>query len=85
MRNFLHYLAGFTMMFIIGWLTGFSTYTTSSKIIGVPLLSFTLGLVVGFLWELYQIASKQTIKIGWDDVFRTIVGSLIGGVLITFL
>jgi len=73
------------MMFTIAYLGDFYTYTDSSKLIGVPLLSFTLGLVVGFLWELYQIAKKQTVVLGWDDVFRTIIGSFIGGVLAIFL
>lgn len=84
MRNFLHYLFGAISMFLIAYLCGFHTYTNSAKTIGIPLLSIILGFILGFWWELYQIASKQTIKIGWDDVLRTAIGSAIGGFLGTF-
>ena len=85
MRNLLHYIAGFLIMFLVAYLCKFHTYTHSAKTIGIPLLSIILGFILGFWWELYQIASKQTIKIGWDDVLRTTIGSAIGGFLGTFL
>jgi hypothetical protein len=71
-------------MFLIGLLTDFSTYTTDGKYVGVPLLSLTLGLVIGFMWELNQVRLGDAIKIGWDDIFRTMVGFLIGGLTSLF-
>jgi len=72
------------MMFTIAYLGDFYTYTDSSKLIGVPLLGLILGGILGFGWELYQIAQKQTVKIGWDDVVRTMIGGLIGVLAGTF-
>jgi len=85
MRNFLHYLIGALAMFLIAYFGEFHTYLPTAKSVGVTLLSMTLGLVFGFLWELYQIATLKTVKIGWDDVIRTIIGFTIGGFLGTFL
>lgn len=85
MRNLLHYLAGFLMMFTIAYLGEFHNYTPTSKAVGAPLLGLVLGLILGFSWELYQIARKQTEKIGWDDVVRTMIGGLIGVLLGTYL
>jgi len=73
------------MMFTIAYLCDFHTYTPSSKAIGIPLLSITLGACLGVAWELYQLKIKDTIQIGWNDVFRTIAGSIAGGLLGTFL
>lgn len=84
-RNVLHILIGAIAMFLIAYLGEFNTYLPTAKSVGVTLLSMTLGLFFGFTWELYQIATFQTVKIGWDDVIRTIIGFTIGGFLGTFL
>lgn len=84
-RNFLHYLIGFTIMFVIAYLTKFHTFTDEEKIFGVPLLSFVITGIIGLLWEFYQLYKKQTIEIGFDDVLRTAIGGMIGGMLGTFL
>ena len=82
MRNSLHVLLGILIMFTIGFITDFSNYTTEGKYIGVPLLSLFLGLFVGFCWELYH-----WVKIGAymdsNDIIRTEIGFLIGGMLAT--
>ena len=82
MRNSLHVLLGILIMFSIGFITDFSNYTTEGKYIGVPLLSIFLGLFVGFCWELYH-----WVKIGAymdsNDIIRTAIGFLIGGMLAT--
>lgn len=85
MRNFLHYLIGAIIMFLIAYFCKFHAYLPSSKFVASIGLSLVLGLFAGFNWELYQIATKQTIKIGWDDVIRTMIGFVIGGILGTFL
>jgi hypothetical protein len=82
MRNSLHVLLGILIMFTIGFITDFNNYTTEGKYIGVPLLSIFLGLFVGFCWELYH-----WVKIGAymdsNDIIRTAIGFLIGGMLAT--
>jgi hypothetical protein len=81
-RDALHVILGILIMFTIGYLTHFSNYTTEGKYIGVPLLSIFLGLFVGFCWELYH-----WVKIGAymdsNDIIRTAIGFLIGGMLAT--
>jgi len=72
------------MMFTIAYLGDFYTYTDSSKLIGVPMLGLILGFILGFLWEIYQLQQKQTIEVGWFDVFRTAIGGLIGALAGTF-
>jgi hypothetical protein len=72
-------------MFTIAYLCKFHTYLPTAKCVGVPLLSVFLGVIIGFFWELYQFATKQTVKIGFDDVLRTAIGFVIGGFLGTFL
>jgi len=83
MRNFYHIFIGFTVMYIIGSLTNFSTFTTESKIIGVPLASLVVGLFGGFVWEWLQ-----GVTIGSDldkkDVLRSVIGTFLGGVTSIF-
>ena len=83
MRNFYHTFIGFTAMYIIGSLTDFSTFTTKGKIIGVPLVSFVVGLAGSFFWEWLQ-----GVTIGSDlnkkDIIRSIVGTVLGGVISIF-
>lgn len=84
MRNFYHILIGFTIMYVIGSLTNFSTFTDGSKLIGVPFASAIVGIGVGFFWEWFQ---SYTMKTFFDmkDVIRTGLGSLLGGVLSIFV
>jgi hypothetical protein len=81
-RDALHVILGILIMFTIGFITDFNNYTTEGKYIGVPLLSIFLGLFVGFCWELYH-----WVKIGAymdsNDIIRTAIGFLIGGMLAT--
>ena len=84
MRNFYHIFVGFTIMYMIGCLTGFATYTLQGKIIGVPLLSAFLGLVFGFVWEWLQIYFTITYKDDLKDVLRTAIGFFIGGIVSLF-
>ena len=78
MRNALHIICGCAIMFVIGVLSKFSTYTIEGKIIGVPLLSAFIGLFIGFLWELYRWKIGRS-YIDINDIIRTAIGSLIGG------
>lgn len=80
MRNFLHILCGFAIMLAIGILAKFSTYTTEGRLIGVPLLSVFFGLFIGFAWELYRWKIGRS-YIDINDIFRTAIGALIGGVI----
>ena len=82
MRNALHVLLGILIMFTIGYLTDFSNYTTDGKYIGVPLLSLILGIFVGFNWELYHWV-KMGAAMDKNDIIRTTIGFLIGGLLAT--
>jgi hypothetical protein len=82
MRNALHVILGMVIMFIIGWLTGFNSYTTESKYVGVPLVSIFLGLFVGFSWELYHWVKSGNYMDKYD-ILRTAIGFLIGGLLAT--
>jgi hypothetical protein len=69
-------------MFTIGFITDFDNYTTEGKYIGVPLVSLFLGLFVGFSWELYHWV-KTGAYIDKNDIIRTAIGFLIGGLLAT--
>jgi hypothetical protein len=82
MRNALHVILGILIMFTIGWITGFDNYTTEDKYIGVPLLSLILGIFVGFNWELYHWV-KTGAYMDKNDIIRTAIGFLIGGLLAT--
>ena len=82
MRNALHVILGILIMFTIGWLTDFSEYTTDGKYVGVPLLSLILGIFVGFNWELYWFAKNKSV-VDKNDIIRTAIGFLIGGLLAT--
>lgn len=82
MRNALHVILGIAIMFLIGYITGFSNYTNEGRYIGVPLLSIFMGLFVGFGWELYWWV-KNGAYMDINDIFRTTIGFLIGGILAT--
>lgn len=84
MRNFYHILIGFTIMYIIGSLTNFSNFTDVGKLIGVPIASAIVGVVVGFFWEWFQ---SYIMKSFFDmkDVIRTGLGSLLGGLYSIFI
>jgi len=71
-------------MFLIGWLTGFNTYTDDAKLIGAPLLSIFLGSVIGFCWELYHWV-KVGAYMDRNDIIRTAIGFLIGGIIATLI
>ncbi len=78
MRNFYHILIGFTIMYIIGSLTDFSTFTDEGKLIGVPLASAIIGVVLGGAWEWLQAVIMKTFH-DIKDVIRTGLGTLLGG------
>jgi hypothetical protein len=82
MRNALHVILGIVIMFTIGWLTGFKNYTIEGKYIGVPLLSAFLGVFVGYAWELYHW-DRTGAYMDKNDIIRTAIGFLIGGLLAT--
>jgi hypothetical protein len=82
MRNALHVILGILIMFTIGFITDFSNYTTDGKYVGVTLLSLILGIFVGFNWELYHWV-KTGAYIDKNDIIRTAIGFLIGGLLAT--
>ena len=82
MRNALHVIIGAVIMFAIGWLTDFSEYTTEGKYIGVPLVSALIGVIVGFTWEQYW-DNKYKGTFDKNDIIRTAIGFLIGGLLAT--
>jgi len=81
-RDLLHIFLGILIMFTIGYLTDFSNYTTEGKYIGVPLVSLFLGTFVGFSWELYHWV-KVGAYMDKNDIIRTAIGFLIGGLLAT--
>ena len=84
-RNALHIIIGFAIMFLIAYLSDFYTYTDEAKIFGIPLLSIIITAFIGYIWEWYQLHTNKIEKIGWDDVLRTAIGGLLGGMLGTFL
>ena len=83
MRNFYHIFIGFTIMYMIGSLTNFSTFTNEGKLIGVPLVSAIVGIGIGFFWEWFQSYKMMTF-FDIKDVIRTALGSFLGGVLAIF-
>lgn len=83
MRNFYHIFIGFTVMYIIGSLTNFSTVTTQGKIIGVPIASLVIGLVGGFIWEWIQ-GIKINLDLNKKDILRSAIGTILGGVISIF-
>ena len=78
-RDFFHVFIGFTFLYIIGSYTDFSTYTLESKIIGCTSVSFVIGGILGFLWELYQLKKEKILFIGKRDILLTATGGLAGG------
>lgn len=78
-RDFFHLFIGFSLMYLIGCLTNFNTYTLEGKIIGCTSVSFVLGGGLGFGWELYQLEKKKIEKIGFKDTLITAIGGLMGG------
>lgn len=86
LRDSFHIFIGFAIMYAIGCLTEFSTYTLSGKIVGVPIASIGIGLSIGGFWEwLQEILSKGEIIFDWNDVFRTAIGTFIGGIFSLFV
>ena len=83
MRNSLHVILGIFIMFTIGFLTKFSTYSTEGKYIGVPLLSIFLGAFAGLIWEAYWNYKIKQSQIDLNDIIRTATGFLIGGLIAT--
>jgi hypothetical protein len=81
-RDLLHVILGILIMFTIGFTTDFSNYTTEGKYIGVPLVSLFLGTFIGFGWELYHWV-KTGAYMDKNDIIRTAIGFLIGGLLAT--
>ena len=71
-------------MYAIGILTGFQTYTLESKIIGVPLVSIIVSGVIGFFWEVKQ-AWKKPKNFDRNDIIRTAIGGLLGGIFSLFV
>jgi len=84
MRNSLHVIFGYIIMFIIGYLCQFSTYTLEGKGIGVTALSIILGILIGYHWELYR-EQKTGSKMDTNDILRTTLGFLLGGLTTAFL
>ncbi len=82
MRNALHIILGAVIMFVIGWLTDFSEYTTEGKYIGVPVASLIIGTFIGFCWEGYW-DNKYKGTFDKNDIIRTAIGFLIGGLIAT--
>tara|TARA_R110000868_G_scaffold14426_4_gene67255 strand:- start:48936 stop:49289 length:354 start_codon:yes stop_codon:yes gene_type:complete len=82
-RNSLHIFIGFSLMYTIGNLTYFSTYTLNSKIFGCTLASLVIGGALGAGWEWLQ-SLKNPKNFDKYDVMRTAIGSLLGGVLAIF-
>jgi hypothetical protein len=83
-KDALHVILGILIMFTIGFITDFDNYTTEGKYIGVPLVSLFLGLFIGFSWELYHWVQKGA-YMDKNDIIRTAIGFLIGGLLATFI
>lgn len=83
MRNFYHIFIGFTIMYLIGSLTNFDTYTNEGKLIGIPIASAIVGIVVGGFWEWFQ-SYKMLSFFDIKDVIRTGLGSLLGGIVTIF-
>ena len=67
-------------MYAIGNLTNFAEFTSFSKAVGIPLISITVGLGVGFAWEWRQSLINPKI-FDWNDIERTVIGCVIGGIL----
>lgn len=84
LRDSFHIFIGFAIMYLIGSITEFSTYTLSAKIVGVPIVSAMIGCSIGWFWEWCQ---SVIIKSYFDimDVVRTGVGTLAGGLFSLWL
>jgi hypothetical protein len=79
-RNFYHVFIGWTALYLIGSLTNFAEFTTYSKTVGVPLISLIVGSAIGFAWEWLQ-SLKNPKNFDKYDIFRTAVGTLLGGLV----
>jgi len=80
--NSLHIIGGIAVMYYLGHLMHFETYTTEAKYVGVPLVSIFLGYFTGRSWEeLWKYFKGSPINV--NDIIRTATGFLIGGLLAT--
>lgn len=79
MRNAFHVQIGFTIMYLIGCLTGFAEFTLYSKIVGVGFISIIVGLAIGFAWEWLQALINPKV-FDENDIERTIIGTVFGGI-----
>lgn len=82
-NNICHYILGISIMYFIGNATEFSTYTDYSKVIAI-ITSLFLGFGIGWSIEQFQFYITKVAKAYWNDVARTTVGFLIGGLMAVF-
>ena len=83
MRNFYHILIGFAITYTIG-LNSFSGFNlTFGNILGVTLTSIVISGCIGFIWEWLQ-SYKYMSFFDMNDVLRTAIGGLFGGLVSLF-
>lgn len=84
MRNFYHILIGFAITYTIGLnaFTGFNLIF--GNILGVILVSTVISGCIGFIWEWVQSYRFMSF-FDMNDVLRTAIGGLFGGVLSMFI
>jgi len=78
-NDIFHYILGFSIMYDIGVLTKFYTYTIEAKIIGVTLVSILFGFIFSGVWE---GTSKDFDK---KDILRTATGFALGGIVANWI
>ena len=84
LRDSFHIFIGFSIMYLLGCLTEFSTYTLTSKLIGVPIASAFVGFSIGFFWEWMQ-SYFMKVFFDFNDVIRTSIGTFLGGLFSLFI
>lgn len=77
-NDLFHIIIGIAVMYDIGILTNFYTYTLMGKIIGVTGASIILGSLFGVTWESLKEKYKKS-KFNKKDVIRGVIGFTIGG------
>lgn len=84
MRNLYHIFIGFTLLYWIGSVTDFATFTLTSKIFGCTLAALIIGAGEGGFWEWLQ-SLKNPKNFDFNDIGRTMIGTFIGGVFSIFV
>lgn len=84
MRNFIHILGGFSLVYLVSPLTGFYTYSGVSNSICIILVCWLFSFCAGGFYEFISTTIDKEQKADWNDVYRTSIGGALAGIAVLF-